>query len=239
MPTQQMLLGGGKPLTVEELTYPYTGTWTAPSGVTEVNLTLIGSEDHPADWHNTYAQVNFYYPASTPVDYPNESPTQASAKAAVEGWLSNWRSIAGTGTAARTVSGSWNTTATITHLDGSTSNGVSITDGSGRFLGTSTATFRGVLPATITGNVNFGQGVGNWAFKAVYGIEFQANAQQGGASTFGSYSAAGAPVGGSATTLQQTISVTPGQSYSYVRHLNQQYSPYRSLLGTVKLEYYA
>jgi len=238
MPTQQMLLGGGKPLTTENLTSE-SGTWTAPSGVTSVNLTLIGSEDHPADWHSTYAQVNFYYPASTPVDYPNESPTQASAKAAVEAWLVNWRSIAGTGTAERTVSGSWNTTATITHLDGSTSSGVSITDGSGRFYGTTTATFSGVLPATITGNVGFGQGVGNWAYKYVYGISFQANAQAGGASTFGSYSAAGASIGGSATTLQQTISVTPGQSYSYGRHRNLRNPPYQALYGTVKLEYFA
>jgi len=233
MPIQQMFLGAGKKLTTE--TFNGSGNWTAPAGVTSVNLLLIGSEDHPANWYSAGIRAEFYYPASSPPNYATEAPTQTSAVALVNTWRTHFQSIAGTGTAARTISGNFNTTGSITNLAGTTHNNILVYSGS--FLyGNQTMVIRGNIPAFTS--VTYGQGVGNWAFSnTASGVERQATAQQGSASIFGSYTAAGAPIGGSPTTIQQTISVTPGQSYAYTRGHSQQYTPYRSTYGTCEITY--
>ena len=245
MGIQQILAGaGGRPLTVEDLNYPYSGTWTAPAGVTDVNLKLIGSAAHPADWYAIHIRAVWdFVAAGWPPNYATESPTQTSAVALCNTWLTHARTIIGTSTAARYVSGTMNiTNGSYTNLAGTTHTGITVGNSTYWWGTLNNQYLRGNLGTSSYTYASFGQGVGTSVqSNSLSGssIEYQATAQAGGASTFGSYSAAGAPAGGTPTTLEQAISVTPGQSYSYVRHLNQQYSPYRSTLGTVQVSYYA
>lgn len=244
MGIQQILAGaGGKPLTVENLTYPESGTWTAPAGVTEVNLKLIGSAATEANWYAIPIRAAWdFVAAGWPPNYATESPTQASALALCNTWLAHARTIIGTSTAPRYVTG--NTTiynGSYVDVSGNTHTGITVMNSSYWYNGLNNQYLRGNLGTNDFTYANFGQGIGTsvGGLPSNMGVEYQATSQSGGASTFGSYSAAGGTQNTPPTTLEQAISVTPGQGYSYLRHKNQQYSPYRATYGTVELSYYA
>ena len=220
MPIQQMMLGGGGRVEVEE-TLSGSGTWTAPAGVTSVELAMSGSEDLPAAWFSQSLQISFNWTSST-------APSQSSANAALTSW---WGAYGGSfgGSGVRTICGPTNHSYTLDN--GDTVNVRESMNWYNNFCGV----VNGSASAPGSATLNIG---GKWGFTYTSGLQRQASGVAGAASTMFGYTAAGASVGGSAGTVNQTVSVTPGQGYSYVRGNKTRYSPYQVSNGSIVLTYY-
>lgn len=207
MPIQQMLLGGGggKVEVVETLS-GNSGTWTAPAGVTAVDqIVIVGSSAKNATWSTLNIQSNFYWSSST-------APSQSSVNGALQAWSNahvSWFNSGAPGQ--RTKSGQRSTSYTLDNGDT-----VSVSEGSIFYNSWASAVIKGTLSAfSGNGTINYN---GKWAFKYLSGLQKQNPGIAGSPSTIFGYSAAGAPVGGSPSTVTQTnISVTPGQGYSWTK----------------------
>ena len=205
MAIQQMLLGGGGKVEVVETLSGNSGTWTAPDGVTTVDqAVIVGSYAKNASWVNQNLQANFYWSSST-------APSQSSINAAIGAWASAHLSYFNSGAPGeRSRSGPRNTSYTL-------DNGDTVTVSEGMAFYTSfTATLKGTAASydgSATTNWN-----GKWAFEYLNGLQRQVPGTAGSASSMFGYSAAGASIGGSPTTVTATnISVTPGQGYSWTK----------------------
>ena len=205
MAIQQMLCGAGGKVEVVETLSGNSGTWTAPDGVTTVDqAVIVGSYAKNDSWVNNLLQANFYWSSST-------APSQASCNAAIQAWCNSHLSYFNSGAPGeRSRSGPRNSSYTLDNGDT-----VTITEGM-VFYQSFTATLKGTagsFDGTCTVNWN-----GKWAFEYISGLQRKVPGTAGSASSMFGYSAAGAAIGGSPTTVTATnISVTPGQGYSWTK----------------------
>tara|TARA_R100000152_G_C6679244_1_gene113520 strand:- start:29 stop:700 length:672 start_codon:yes stop_codon:yes gene_type:complete len=222
MPIQQMLLGGGGGLTEVTESLSGSGTWTAPAGVTSVQLVMSGSGSLPEQWANQNTQISFNWTSST-------SPSQTSCNAAISSWWSAYSGSFGA-TAQRTLCGPTNHSYTLDNGDT-----VNVRETMNYYNSTChTVRYAAAAPSgNATMNIN-----GKWCFMYRSGIQRQFPGVAGQSSTMFGYTATGAPVGGSAGTVNQTVSVTPGTGYSYTRGYILRHNPYGSSSGSLVLTYY-
>ena len=206
MAIQQMLCGAGGKVEVVETLSGNSGTWTAPAGVTNIETAVIvGSYAKNATWSTYNVQSNFYWTSST-------APSQSSVNAALQAWSNahvSWFNSGAPGERSR--SGQRSTSYTLDNGDT-----VSVSEGSIFYHSGASATIKGTLSAfSGNGTINYN---GKWAFKYLSGLQVQSPGTAGSASSMFGYSAAGASIGGSPTTVTATnISVTPGQGYSWTK----------------------
>ena len=225
MSIQQMLLGAGGVSDVVE-TLSGSGSWTAPAGVTSVDLVMLGTEDLPEVWMNQLMQVRFDFT-------PNNPPSTSSANDAINAWLStNAGAINVNAPNQRALTGPFTATHTI-----DTGETVTVTEGLIFYPGhTQTYQIKGTLPSSGSYSPTISNG-GGASFQYVSGLTSLAIGIAGSPSTMFGYTANGASVGGSAGSVTQTVSVTPGTSYSYVVGYKVNYVPYRTAYGSIQLTY--
>jgi len=209
MPIQQMFLGmggAGQQEVTETLTANSTsgGSWTAPAGVTSVNAVLTGADDIP--------QSNFGVTLAASGNYTSigNAPSQASMNNAVQSWLNAHASTINAGApGSRTLTGPFEVSVSLDNGDTVTMQESQVfynSGQSGTVIGTMGTSF-----TNATHQANFGR-----IFHYFYGLQATAAGVAGNDATMFGFTAAGAPVGGSPTTVTQTnISVTPGQSYNF------------------------
>lgn len=212
-----------------------SGTWVAPFGVNSVTATIVGSGGYGSFWTNNRNSLspNFQWTSAT-------SPTQASANAAIDAWLSAWIGTINSGAPAeRTLTGPYDTNYTLDNGDT-----VTVTEGL-RFYDSTPYVARGTSATSRTSNATLNTAA-KLAYAYIDGPEFQENGSAGVSSSFAGYSAAGGSVGSASSgytpnittgsTLIQTVSVTPGSGYSYL--VGEVYTPfYGSIFGSITLSY--
>lgn len=203
---------GGPRLVTQNLSG--AGNWKAPSGVTSVTATIVGSNGFGSFWTTNMntLQITFDWTSAT-------SPTQASANSAADAWLSAWIGTINSGAPAqRTLTGPYITNYTLDNGDT-----VPVTDGLRLYSSTSWQA-RATSATSRTSDVNLNT-VAKYAFVYIDGPEFQVDGSAGANSSFAGYSAAGGSIGSpssgytpnttTGSTLVQVVSVTPGTGYAY------------------------
>ena len=229
---QQMLLGtGGGPTEVTEtLTSSSTSgsSWTAPDGVTSVNAVLTGADDIP--------QSSFGLNLAASCNYSSigNPPSEASMVAAIQSWLNAHASTINSGApGSRTLTGPFENSFTFDNGDTVTMQESQVfynSSQSGTVTGTMATTFSGV-----NHQANFGR-----VFRYFSGLSAIAPGVAGNDATMFGYTAAGAAIGGSPTTVtQNNISVTPGQSYNFNSgYVVRSGGAYTTRNGSIVLTYY-
>ena len=199
-------MGGGLTIVTETLTSSSTSgsSWTAPDGVTSVNAVLTGADDIP--------QTSFGLTVAASGNYASigNAPSQASRNAAVQAWLNAHASSINAGApGSRTLTGPF-------EVSYSLDNGDTVTMGESQvfYNSSQSGTVTGTMSTSFTNanhQANFGR-----IFQYFYGLQAVAPGVAGNDATMFGYTAAGASIGGSPTTVtQNNISVTPGQSYAF------------------------
>ena len=229
---QQMLLGmgGGPTLVTETLTSgsPSGSSWTAPDGVTSVNAVLTGADDIPQTSFSQNLSSSGYYASI------GNPPSEASMVAAVQAWLDAHASSINAGApGSRTLTGPFEVSVSLDNGDTVTMQEDQIfynSSQSGTVTGTMATTFSGVNHQASSGRI----------FRYFSGLSAVAPGVAGNDATMFGYTAAGAPIGGSPTTVtQNNISVTPGQSYNFNSgYVARPGGAYATTNGSIVLTYY-
>ena len=173
-------------------------------------------------WGNQNLQISFNWSSST-------KPSQTSCNAAITSW---WNAYSGTfgATAQRTACGPTNHSYTL-------DNGDTVNVRESMTYYNSTCNTVRYAASAPSGNATINVG-GKWCFMYRSGMQALYPGIAGQASTMFGNTAAGAAVGGSAGTVNQTVSVTPGTGYSYTRGYVIRHNPWGSSTGSIVLTYY-
>jgi len=223
------LVRGGRTLVTEtlQLSSSSSQNWTAPAGVTSVDAVLTGADDIPQKFVSINMKAQAYYTGT--------APSTSSMTAAIQSWLNSHASYINSGAPnQRTLVGPRQNSFTL-----NTGETVTVYESNHIYGPTRTATVTQTMStsfSSVTHNVG-----GKHFFRSFGGLKELEPGIAGGNTTIFGYTAAGAPVGGSPSTVTQTnISVTPGQNYSYnTGFINSYAGGYTSRTGSIVLTYFA
>ena len=226
---QQMFLGvGGGPTEVTETlssTSTFNSEWTAPAGVTSVNAVLTGADDIPQSSVGINMKAQAYYTGS--------APSASSMVDCIQSWLNTHASYINSTTSQRTLVGPRDNSFTL-----DTGETVTVYETNHIYGPTRTATVTGTMSTSFSSAThNVG---GKHFFRSFGGLTGIIAGVAGNDATMFGFTASGASVGGSPSTVtQNNISVTPGQVYTWnTGYTIRSGSGYATRNGSIVLTYY-